>query len=541
MPKPGFSRLSSGDSDFELRASFVIRHPSFVILNMSAVNETLVRDVVAEVLGRLNGGPVLTPKAAPAPVPAAPSPPPPASACGCDHTGSKSRPATALRGRFGVFADAGEACAAAQEAYLQLKGKGSAARRKIEEIIKTLAEKNAEPWGKLELDETKIGRLDHKIEKLKIIKLVPGVDWLRPDARSGDHGITLEEYTPFGVVGAVTPSTHSIPTLSGNIVNITAAGNAVVFNTHPGASRCAATAVRAYNEAIYRETGIENLACTIEKPTLESFDAICRHEAVRLLLVTGGPAVVKAAMQTGKRAICAGPGNPPVFVDDTACLKRAAQAIVQGAAYDNNLLCIGEKEVFVLDHIADQLMAEMEKNGAVRLTSAQLDALTRAAFTFKQGQGGGCAHASVNKDFIGKDAPVLAKAAGVNVRPDTQLLFAETDANHPFVVEEQMMPFLPIVRVKSVEEGIACSLAAEHGYKHTSIIHSHNVEHMTAMGRALDTTLFIKNGACMAGLGLGGEGYLSYSIATPTGEGLTNPRTFTRVRRCVMVDNLRIY
>jgi len=393
----------------------------------------------------------------------------------------------------------------------------------------------------LELDETKIGRLDHKIEKLKIIKLVPGVDWLRPDGRSGDHGIMLEEYTPFGVVGAVTPSTHSIPTLTGNIVNIVAAGNAVVFNAHPAASRCAATAVRAYNEAIFRETGIENIVCIVEQPTMESFAAICQHEAVRLLLVTGGPGVVKAAMQTGKRAICAGPGNPPVLVDDTCCLTRASKAIIQGAAYDNNLLCIGEKEVFALDQIADKLMAEMEKQGAVRLNANQLERLTRAAFTFKEEQGGGCPHASVNRDFIGKDAAVLARSAGVDVKPDTQLLFAETDAKHPFVVEEQMMPMLPIVRVKSIEEGIAGSIEAEHGYKHTSIIHSHDVENMTAMARALDTTLFIKNGPCMAGLGLGGEGYLSYSIATPTGEGVTNPKTFCRVRRCVMVDNLRIY
>jgi len=501
---------------------------------MSAVNETLIHDVVAEVMAKLGG--------APAPVPAKPAPPaPPPANASCGAAESRARPTSALRGKFGVFQDASEACAAAQEAYLQLQEKGVAARRKIEEIVKTLAEKNAEAWGKLELDETKIGRLDHKIEKLKIIKLVPGVDWLRPDGRSGDHGITLEEYTPFGVVGAVTPSTHSVPTMSGNIVNIAAAGNAVVFNAHPAAARCAATAVRAYNEAIFRETGIENIACVIEKPTLDSFNAICRHEAVRLLLVTGGPAVVKAAMQTGKRAICAGPGNPPVVMDDTCCPTRAARAIIQGAAYDNNLLCIGEKEVFVLETTADKLMAEMEKNGAVRLTNAQLDALTKAAFTFTAGQGGGCAYASVNKDFIGKDASVLAKAAGVNVPAGTQLLFAETDAKHPFVEEEQMMPFLPIVRVKSVEEGIEHALEAEHGYKHTSIIHSHDVEHMTAMGRALDTTLFIKNGPCMAGLGLGGEGYLSYSIATPTGEGVTNPRTFTRVRRCVMVDNLRIY
>lgn len=499
---------------------------------MSSVNEALIRDIVSEVLGRLGGASVpKTPAAAPAPAP---------PSCGCNGQG-RSSANPALRGKYGVFQDANEACAAAQEAFLLLQQKGVAARRKVEEIVKTLCDKNAEAWGRIELDETKIGRLDHKIEKLKIIKLVPGVDWLHPDGHSGDHGITLEEYTPFGVVAAVTPSTHSIPTLSGNIVNIVAAGNAVVFNAHPAASRCAALAVRAFNDAVYRETGIENIACIVEKPTLDSFHAICKHEAVRLLCVTGGPGVVAAAMKTGKRAICAGPGNPPVLVDDTACMKRAARAIIQGAAYDNNLLCIGEKEVFALENIADKLMVEMEGNGAVRLNSAQLGALTKAGFTFNEGQGGGCAHASVNKDFIGKDPSVLARAAGVNVPAGTQLLFAETDANHPFVVEEQMMPFLPIVRVKSVEEGIARSLEAEHGYKHTSIIHSHDVENMTAMARALDTTLFIKNGPCMAGLGLGGEGYLSYSVATPTGEGVTNPKTFCRVRRCVMVDNLRIY
>jgi len=503
---------------------------------MSAVNETLIRDVVAEVLGRI-GGPTTTVTAS------APVAPAPAAAkndsCGCSVKKATSAPA--LRGKYGVFATAEEACAAAQEAFLQLQQKGMVARRKIEEIVKTMAEKNAEPWGKMEFEETKIGSLPHKVAKLGLIKLVPGVDWLRPDAHSGDHGITLEEYTPFGVVGAITPSTHSIPTLSGNIVNICAAGNSVVFNAHPSAAKCAAVAVRAYNEAIYRETGIENIACIIEKPTLDSFNALCKNDNTRLLLVTGGPMVVKAAMQTGKRAICAGPGNPPVFVDDTCCPTRAAKAIISGAAFDNNLLCIGEKQVFVLDHVADKLMQRMSENGAVKLNAAQLANLTKAAFTFKEGQGGGCAHASVNKELIGKDASVLAQAAGVSVPADTQLLFAETDVNHPFVQEEQMMPMLPIVRVKSVEEGIALSLQSEHNYKHTAIIHSHDVENITAMARALDTTLFVKNGPSPAGLGLGGEGYLSFSIATPTGEGITNPRTFTRVRRCVMVDNLRIY
>ena len=498
---------------------------------MSAINETLIRDVVAEVLGRLGqGGGASSAKSAPT-----------QGSCGCNGSAAVTGSSSAARGKFGVFQDANEAAAAAHEAFLQLQKGGMEARRKIVDIVKRMAEANSMEWGRIELEETKIGRLDHKIEKLQIIKRVPGVEWIRPDALSGDHGITHEEYTPFGVVGAVTPSTHSIPTLSGNIVNIIAAGNAVVFNAHPSAARCAAMAVRAYNEAIFRETGIENIATIIENPSFDTFKAMCASEAVRLLLVTGGPGVVKAAMQTGKRAICAGPGNPPVLVDGTSCLKRAAESVIKGAGYDNNLLCIGEKEVFVVGDFFGKFMDALDKAGAARLNASQLAALTQAAFTFKPGHGGGCAEPVVNKDLIGKDVAVLAKYAGANVPANTPVLFAETDADHAFVKEEQMMPFIPIVRVRDVEEGIRRSKEAEHNYRHTAIIHSHDIENITAMARAMDTTIFVKNGPSMAGLGLGGEGYLSYSIATPTGEGVTNPKTFTRVRRCVMVDNLRIY
>lgn len=500
-------------------------------MSATPVNEALVRDIIEEVLGRLGGN------GAPAPAKAetarsSTTPAAASSGCGCAHrNGAK---------HYGVFPDAPSACAAAHDAFLQLQEQGVAARVKVIDIVKKLSDANATEWGRIELEETKIGRLDHKIEKLKIIKLVPGVEFLRPDALSGDHGITLEEYTPFGVIGAITPSTHSIPTLSGNIVNMVAAGNAVVFNAHPSAAKCAAIAVRVFNEAIEREIGIENLVSIIEHPTLESFKALCDDERVRLLCVTGGPGVVKAAMQTGKRAICAGPGNPPVVVDETADIDRAARCVVHGGAYDNNLLCIGEKEVFVIDSVADALMSALEKNGAFRLNNAQLERLAKEAFV-PPGQGAGCAEPVVNRNLVGRDAAVLARVAGANIPSGTQLLFAETDASHIFVREEQMMPFVPVVRVRNINEAIEAAKKAEHNYRHTSIIHSHNVSNMTAMARALDTTLFVKNGSCVAGLGLGGEGYLSYSIATPTGEGVTNPKTFTRVRRCVMVDNLRIY
>ncbi len=487
------------------------------------MDENQIQDIVAEVFRKLghepldgsmndSGGDV---------VPSAPRVPPPG------------------RRRFGVFDDPRAACRAAHEAFVQLTEKGIQGRRKVIEIVKSLAETNAETWGRDELEETGIGRIDHKIEKLQILKLVPGVEFIEPYGLSGDHGITMEEYTPFGVVGAVTPATHSIPTLSGNVINMVAAGNACVFNPHPAAARCAARAARTYNQAIHRELGIENLVCVIETPTLDSFDAICSDDHVRLLCITGGPAVVAAAMKTGKRAICAGPGNPPVVVTCCADLRKAARNVIQGAAYDNNLLCIGEKEVFVIDRVADEFMGHLEREGAVRLDKPRLDRLRQEAFTRQTGNG--ASHVAVNKELVGRDATVLARRAGLDVPEKTRLLVAETDANDIFVEEEQMMPVLPVVRVRDIEEAIRRAREAEHNYKHTAIIHTRNVDHMTAMARALDTSLFVKNGPCMAGLGLGGEGYLSYSIATPTGEGVTNPLTFTRTRRCVMVDNLKIY
>jgi aldehyde dehydrogenase len=476
---------------------------------MATIDEKLVSKVVSEVLARLQ-----------------------------TQTAAAKSGATA----FGVYENMNDAADAANRSFEKLREAGVSARKKAIGVIRKMCVAKAQEWGTIEFNETKIGRLDHKIEKLKICgDLVPGVEMLERMAFSGDFGLTIIDFAPWGVVGAVTPSTHSVPTLTGNAINMIAAGNAVVFNTHPAAANCAAVAIRAYNEGIFQETGISDLLTTVVKPTLDTFDAMCKHPKVKLLCVTGGPAVVAAAMKMGKRAICAGPGNPPVVVDETADLANAAKCIIQGASYDNNLLCIGEKEVFVVDSVADKLYAELKKAGAVQLDAAQIEALADKAFVFPQGKGAGCPHPVVNRDLVGRDAAVLAKAIGLSVPPATQLLFGETKADHIFVDEEQMMPFLPIVRVPNVDVAIAEAIKAEHGYKHTGIMHSQNIRNLTKMAQAIDTTLFIKNGPCMTGLGLGGEGFLSFSIATPTGEGVTTPMTFTRSRRCVMVDNLNLF
>ncbi len=455
--------------------------------------------------------------------------------CGCTKTASKAL----VSGKFGVFSCANQAAEAANDAHLQLRKLGVAGRAKVIAIVKGMAVANAEAWGRFEMEETKIGRVDHKIAKLLITKDVPGTEWLHPDAMSGDGGITLEEYAPFGVIGAILPVTHSVPTLTGNVISMVAAGNSIVFNPHPGGARSAAMAVRAYNEAIYRAIGIDNIITTIEQPSLESFDLLCKNPHIALLAITGGPAVVSAAMKSGKRAICAGPGNPTVVVDETADLAKAARHIIEGAAFDNNLLCIGEKAVFVLGSVFKRFCSELEQAGAARLNAQQLEALSAAAFTY-QPTDGGCSHPVLNRALVGADPGKLAAQAGLAVPSGTQLLFAETDADHAFVQEEQMMPMLPIVAVPDFVTAVREAKRAEHNYRHSAIIHTKDVDHMTYMAKEMDTTLFVKNGPSVAGLGLGGEGYLSYSIATTTGEGITTPKTFTRVRRCVLVENLRI-
>ncbi len=495
------------------------------------MDQEALRNVVENVLHKLRAEEgTATPETAPT-IASSAAPAADEASCGCEKSPGG--------GKHGVFSCVCQAADAAHEAFLKLKELGVGGRARAIEIVKDLCVSNAEAWGRFELDETGIGRLDHKIEKLKIVNLVPGVEWLRPDAMSGDNGITLEEYAPFGVVGAILPVTHSVPTLTGNVINIVAAGNAVLFNPHPGGAKSAAMATRAYNEAIERELGIDNLICTIESPTIESFNEICANDKIGLLAITGGPAVVEAAMQSGKRAICAGPGNPVVVVDETANLDRAARCIIEGGAFDNNLLCIGEKAVFVVDTVFDAFLDSMEKAGAARLNEAQLEQLTKVAFNI-EGGAGGCSQAVLNRDLIGADAAVLAGHAGTSVPAGTDLLFAETPSDHPYVQKEQMMPMMPIVRVPDFKTAVALAREAEHGYRHSAIIHSSNVDHMTYMARAMDTTIFVKNGSCVAGLGLGGEGYLSYSIATTTGEGITTPKTFTRIRRCVMAENLRI-
>ena len=441
--------------------------------------------------------------------------------------------------RDGVFSTVDEAVNAAYEAQKKLAAMSLEERGRMIAIIRRICMERREELGRMELEESKVGRLDHKILKLTNMRFVLGVEAMRSDARSDRTGLCIIERAPWGVIGMMLPVTHSVPTMAANAINILAAGNTAVFGPHPSAAKVAQYALQLFNREIERELGVANVLTTIREPSIEAAERIFHHPKVSLLCVTGGHAVVEAASKAGKRVIAAGPGNPPVVVDETADLDRAAADIIEGAAFDNNLLCIGEKEIFVVASVANAFRDAMRRAGAFELDSAAIERLSQAAFTF-EGGGKGCGRAHVKKDFVGKDVAVLAAAAGVRVPANTQLLFGETDEDHPFVVEEQMMPFVPMVRVRDVDAGIAAAVKAEHGYRHTAIIHTQNVETATRMARAMNTTIFVHNAASPASLGVGGPGYFSHSIATPTGEGITTPLTFTRERQMTIGHALRI-
>ena len=493
---------------------------------MTQIDDATIRQMVEQVLQHVQSG--WGGRVAPTPGHGAA---PPVSAAAPAIT------APAAGSRFGQFTNVNEAVEAAKTAQRALMRRSLAQRKIACDLICQICINRADELGRMEYEETRIGHPPHKPGKLTIVgRTALGVDYLRSECFSGDHGLTVEEHAPWGVIGVLTPVTHSLPTLANNAVNLIAAGNSLVVNPHPGGWKIAAFGVRLFNQAIFEKLGIDNLISVIAEPTLESAQAIFKHPDVKLLCITGGPGAVAAAMVSGKRAICAGPGNPPVVVDSSADLDNAARCIIEGASFDNNLLCLAEKEVFVEAKVFAPMMDAMARAGAFRLSPQQMDHLASVCIS----QDKSSLHYVANRKFVGAEPQVIAQEIGLTIPPQCRLLFGETTQTHPFVQAEQMMPVLPFVCAKDFEQAVAWAKSAEHGFGHTAVIHSRLVDHMTTMGKEMDTTIYVKNGPSLAGNGAGGEGYGSYSIACATGEGMTTPLTFTRIRRCTMVDNLRI-
>ena len=439
------------------------------------------------------------------------------------------------RAPLGAFSSVDQAVDAARAAHRRLADLSLNTRREIIDSVRRRCAEDVHTLARLAVEETGLGRVEDKLKKnLLVIHKTPGVEILQPTAWTGDDGMTLMERAPYGVISSITPCTNPTETIINNGIGMVAGGNGVVFNTHPSARRTSAYVIDLINRASLEAGGPEHLMTCIAEPTIESAQAVMEHPGTNLVVVTGGGGVVQAAMRSGKKCVAAGPGNPPVVVDQTADLDKAARGIYFGASLDNNIICTDEKEVFAVSAVFDDLLERMEALGAVRLRNHQIARLERLILTPDR------AHS--NREWVGKDARLFLEAIDVHVRDgaDPRLIICEVSADHPFVQLELLMPVMGCVRVRDVEEGIARAVQAEHGYRHTASMYSRDVEALHRMARAVDTSIFVKNAPNHAGLGLGGEGYTSFTIASPTGDGLTTARTFTRERRCTLSGYFRI-
>ncbi|PIQ27267.1 MAG: aldehyde dehydrogenase EutE [Bacteroidetes bacterium CG18_big_fil_WC_8_21_14_2_50_41_14] len=440
--------------------------------------------------------------------------------------------------KTGLFTTIDQAVKAAEVAFHQLEKLTLETRKDIIANIRKISKEHVVLISKMVCEETGMGRWEDKVVKNELaINKTPGVEDIVPETFSDDHGLTLVEHAPFGVIGSISPSTNPTASIISNCIGMIAAGNSVVFNTHPAAKKVSAFLISLLNKAITEAGGPKNLITTIENPTLESAQSMMSHPKVSLLVVTGGPGVVKAAMKMEKKTIAAGPGNPPCVVDESADIVKAGKDIVAGASFDNNLICICEKEIIVVDSVAEALQVEMQKNGAYILTPEQIKKVTTLVIA-DPGRPGH--EGAANKTYVGQNAAKIARAIGVIVPETTRLLLCEVNANHPLVWTEQLMPVMPLVRVAHVDDAIDLAVRCEHGFRHTAIMHSLNIAKLSKMAKSMNCSIFIKNGPSYAGLGEGGAGFASFTIASPTGEGVTRARTFTRERRCTLVDYFRI-
>jgi acyl-CoA reductase-like NAD-dependent aldehyde dehydrogenase len=392
--------------------------------------------------------------------------------------------------------------------------------------------------AKVAVEETGLGRADDKVLKNRLVaEKTPGTEDLEPVVWTGDHGLTLVERAPYGAIGVITPVTNPSETIINNGISMIAGGNTAVFCPHPNARKVSILTIDIINRAARRAGAPEPLLHSVEHPTLDIAKALLRAQGIRLNVVTGGPGVVKEAMDSGKKAICAGPGNPPSVVDETADLEQAARDLVMGASLDNNIICTDEKEIICVSIVADRLKELMGRSGAIVLAPHQTEQLRKLVMEYEKGPR---RHGGVNKKYVGKNVDVILRDAGIPCDASKRLALCEVDGDHPFLWTELMMPVLPLVRVRTADEGIDLAVEVEHGYRHTASMHSRNIDKLSRMARACDCSIFVKNGPNASGLGWNGEGPTSFTIASPTGEGMTTARSFTRLRRCTLVDRFRI-
>lgn len=442
-------------------------------------------------------------------------------------------PATPSQIKSGVFSSINDAIIFSKGAYMQYAKLTLNERQEIIDNVKKELYPLLPEIAKMIVKETCMGNVEDKIKKMELaLTKTPGVDDLITEVKTGDYGMTLYELSAYGVICAIGPCTSPVATLINNTISMLAAGNSVIYIPHPRAIDVTQFVTEKISIAIRNVCGIENLVVTMGESSMSITNEIITHPDISMVVSTGGADVLRRVMTCGKKVIGAGPANPVTIVDETADVSKAAVDIVKGASFDNNIMCVSEKSIVAVSSIVDNLINEMKKNGAYYIDNLEdISKLTSTTTTLDS---------YPNKALEGKSACAILEAAGITHPKDIKLIVVESNKEHPFAILEMKMPLIPIIRVNDFEEAMETALEIEQDYQHTATIHSQNIQRLNFAAKVMQTSVFIKNGSSLAGIGFCGAGDASFTISTTTGEGTTTARHFARRRRCTLTDGFSI-
>ncbi len=389
---------------------------------------------------------------------------------------------------------------AAENAYQELKHFN---QDKIDRIVEAIAQagcKHARMLGQMACEETGFGNAEDKAEKNRFasqrvyeaIKDMKTVGILRKQEHVWDIGVSV------GVIAGIVPSTNPTSTVIYKALIALKAGSPIVFSPHPGAVNCTRKAAQLVAEAAYAAGCPHGAIGCISTPTMDAVNELMHHKYTRLILATGGGAMVHAAYSSGKPAIGVGAGNGPAYIHKSANIPQAVRDIIRSKTFDNGTICASEQSVILEDCCAQTVREEFKRQNAYFLSTEEAGKLAKVLLR---------ADGSMNPKVVGKTAFDVAQFAGISVPKNTSVLIAhETEAGptRPYS-REKLCPVLALF-VERNEDTIlkrAIEVLLGEGAGHTFSIHATDEAVIRRFALEIPVSRFLVNTPSS----LGGVGY----------------------------------
>ena len=397
--------------------------------------------------------------------------------------------------------EARELARAAAEAQLQL---GRMPQEKLDAIVEAVARafsREAPALAEMAVRETGFGNMEDKVTKNRFasetvaaaVRGMKTVGLLREDrgAKVWEIGV------PVGVIAAIVPSTNPTSTVCYKAIVALKAGNSIVFSPHPKAIAATRQAARIVAEAAEGAGAPKGSVCCLSIPSLQGCRELMAAPQTRLILATGGPAMVKAAYSSGKPAIGVGAGNGPVYIHHTADVKQALACVLRSKTFDNGTVCASEQSIIVEKAMEQKVLEEAKRQGFYLMNSEQAGHL--AKLLFKPGGG-------LNPDVVGKTALHLAQMAGFSVPGGTRVLLAREQEAGPSVPYsmEKLCPVLAFYVMENEEAVLdkVVQVLTHEGSGHTFAMHCTDEAVIRRFAERVPVSRFLVNTpAALGGIG----------------------------------------